>query len=109
MVTTNVTSVGFLDLTLNLKPESYQPSRKPSNDPIYIEINLIHPPEILKQHPKSISKTLSENSPSKGVFDKSKTLHEKSLNNNDFYQNLIFHQDNENKNQHKKIKNVNTK
>ena len=31
-VTTNITSVNFLDLTLNLKTESYQPFRKPNND-----------------------------------------------------------------------------
>ena len=34
-VTTNIISVDFLDLTLNLKTESYQPLRKPNNDPIY--------------------------------------------------------------------------
>ena len=44
-VTTSITSVDFLDLTLNLKTESYQPSRKPNNDPIYIDINSNHPPQ----------------------------------------------------------------
>ena len=38
------------------------------------------------------------------VFDKYKTLYEKSLNNSGFYENLIYYQDNRSKNQHKKIK-----
>ena len=40
-VTTNITSI--LHLTLNLETESYQPFRKPNNDPIYININSNHP------------------------------------------------------------------
>ena len=60
-VPTNITSVAFLHLTLNLKAESYQPFRQPNNDLIYIDINSNHPPQILKQLPKSISKILSEN------------------------------------------------
>ena len=39
----------------------------------------------------------------KEVFDKSKPGYEKSLNNNDFYENLRYHQDNGNKNQHKNM------
>ena len=96
-VTTSITSADFLNLILNLKTESYQPFRKPNNDPIYINTNSNHPPQILKQLPKSISKRSSENSPSKEAFDKSKALYEKSLNNSGFYKNLIYHQDNGNK------------
>ena len=84
-VTMNITSVDFLDSTLNLKTDSYQPFRKPNKDPIYLDINSNHPPQTLKQLPKSISKRLSENSSSKEVFDQSKTLYEKSLNNSGFY------------------------
>ena len=56
------------------------------------------------QVPKSISKRLSENPSAKAVFDKSKMLYEKSLNNSGFNENLIYHQENENKKQNKKIK-----
>ena len=69
-LTTNITSI--LHLTLNLKTDPYQPFRQPNNNLIWIDINLNHPPQILKQHPKSISKRLSKNSSSKDVFDKSK-------------------------------------
>ena len=33
IVTTNITFVDFLDVTCNLKTESYQPFRKPNNEP----------------------------------------------------------------------------
>ena len=69
-----------------------------------IDINSNHPPQILKQLPKSSSKRLSKNSSSKEVFGKSKALYKKSLNNSGFHENLIYHQDKGNKNQHKKIK-----
>ena len=91
MVTTNITSADLLDLTLNLKTESYQPFRKSSNNPIYTDFNSTHPPQLLKQLPKSISKRLSKNLSSKEVFDKSKMLYEKFLNNSGFYKNLKYH------------------
>ena len=69
-VTTNITSV--LHLTLYLKTEFYKPFRKSNNDPICIDSNSNHPPRILKQLSKSISKRLSKNSSSKEAFDKSK-------------------------------------
>ena len=70
MVTANITSI--LHLTLNLETESYKPLRKANNDSIHIDINSNHPRQILKQLPKSITKSLSENSLSKEVFDQSK-------------------------------------
>ena len=103
-VTTNITSVAIPDLNLILKTEPYQPFRKPSNRPIYIDINSKYPPQRLKLLPQPIIKRLPGSSSSKEVFDKYKTLYEKSLNNSGFCENLIYHQDNGNKNQHKKIK-----
>ena len=47
IVTTNITSVDFLDVTFNLKTESYQPFRKPNNEPKYIDISSNHPPQFL--------------------------------------------------------------
>ena len=89
--TTNITSVDFLNLTLNLKTESYEPFRKSNNGLIYIDVNSNHTLQILKQLPKSIRKRLSENLSSKEVLDKTKALYEKSLNNSGFYEHLIYH------------------
>ena len=88
IVTTNITSVDFLDLTFNLKTESYQPFRKPNNEPKYIDISSNHPPQVLKQLPKSIEKRLSEISSTKEIFDNSKHLHEKALQESGFKEKL---------------------
>ena len=90
IATTNITSVDFLDVTFNLKTELYQPFRKPNNEPKYIDINSNHPPQILKQLPKSIEKKLSEIPSSKEIFDNSKPLYEKALQENDFKEKLCY-------------------
>ena len=77
-VITNITSVDFLDVTFNLKRDSYQPFRKPNNEPKYIDISSNHPPQVLKQLSKSIEKRLSKISSSKEIFDNSKHLYEKA-------------------------------
>ena len=69
IVTTNITSVDFLDVTFDLNTESYQPFRKPNNEPKYIDISSNHLSQVLKQLPKSIEKRLSELSSTKEIFD----------------------------------------
>jgi hypothetical protein len=46
-------SVNFLDITLNINDESYQPYRKPNNEPLFIDSHSNHPPSITKQLPSS--------------------------------------------------------
>ena len=41
-------SVNFLDITLNLNDESYQPYRKPNNEPLFIDSHSNHPPSIIQ-------------------------------------------------------------
>ena len=73
-------------------------------------INSNYPPQILKQVPKSTDcKRLSENSSSKEVFDKSRTLYQKSLNNSGFYENLIYIETMKTKVNIKRSKNLNAK
>ena len=81
-VTSNITSVDFLDKTLNLKTESYRRLRKPKNDLKNIDINSNFP---------DLSKRLSKTLSSKDVFDKSKTLYEKFSNKTGFNENLMYH------------------
>ena len=38
----------FLDITFDLVKESYQPYKKPNDDPLYINIKSNHPPSILQ-------------------------------------------------------------
>ena len=39
IVTRNIISIDFLYVTFNLKTESYEPFRKPNDEPKYIDIN----------------------------------------------------------------------
>ena len=56
----NLKTVDFLDVRFNLTNNTYEPYRKPNNEPVYININSNHPPpppppNILKELPKSNS------------------------------------------------------
>ena len=92
IVTTNITSVDFLDVKFNLNTESYQPFRKPNNEPKYIDISSNDPPQVLKQFPKSIEKRLSEILSTKEIFDNSKHLYEKALQESGFKEKLCYQQ-----------------
>ena len=74
MITSNITSADLLYITKNLKNESHQAFKKPSNGPKYIDIDFNQPPQMLKQPPKSSSKILSKKSLSKEVSDKTNAL-----------------------------------
>ena len=56
--------VDFLDVTFNFDKNIYKLYQKPNNIHIYINKNLNHPPNILKQLPKSIAKHIPETSSS---------------------------------------------
>ena len=44
----------FLDVTFNLKGGTYKPCQKPDNKISYINVQSNHPPNIIKQLPKTI-------------------------------------------------------
>ena len=65
-------TVDFLDVRFNLVYNTYQPYSTPNNKPVYIHKQSNHPPNILKELPKSINKQISEISCDKKVFDNTK-------------------------------------
>ena len=71
--------VNFLDVTFNLREESYRPYayRKPNNDPLYINRNSNHPPSITKQILASSS--ISSLSSNKSAFDSITDTYETAL------------------------------
>ena len=75
----NLHVADFLDVQLNLKTNSYKAYMKPNNEPVYINKNSNHPPQVLKELPKTIEKRISNISSSKEIFDISKPIYEKSL------------------------------
>ena len=56
----NLKPVDFLDFRLDLVNNTYQPYRKPNNEPVYIHKQSNLPPNILKEFPKSINKLISD-------------------------------------------------
>ena len=71
--------MNFLEITLNLRNNNYEPYRKPDNHPVYINKNSNHPKTILRKLPKSISKKLSEMSSNKEIFKKATPIYSAAL------------------------------
>ena len=78
-IATNLFEVNFLDVTFNLKNDSYRPYKKPNDSLMYINTSSNHPQQILKQLPMSINERLSKNSSSETVFNESKTEYIEAL------------------------------
>ena len=71
---TNLKIVNFLDVTLNLSTGKCQPYNKPDNDPLYIDFNSNHPPNITKNLPDSISKRINKLSSDEHVLNSTKDV-----------------------------------
>ena len=63
---------------------------KPNNEPVYINKNSNHSPQVLKELPKTIEKRISNISSSKEIFDISKPIYEKTLNECGFQHKLLY-------------------
>ena len=86
----NLHVVDFLDVQFNLKTNSYKAYMKSNNEPVYINKNSNHPPQVLKELPKTIEKRISNISSSKEIFDISKLIYEKTLNERGFQHKLLY-------------------
>jgi len=78
-IVTGLPSVDFLDVTLNLKNDTFKPFKKPNDSLLYVHASSNHPPQVLKQLPTSIAERLSNNSSNQTVFNSSKTCYEEAL------------------------------
>ena len=72
-------SVNFLDVTFDLYNSLFNPYGKPNDKPIYINKQSNHPPNFLKQLPKSVAKRISDTLSSKDIFDKSISIDQNAL------------------------------
>ena len=57
-IETNLKEVDFLDVSLNLQNGTYRPYKKPNDRLLYIHSLSNHPPNVIKQIPKSIQEKL---------------------------------------------------
>ena len=82
----NLHTGNLLDITLDLRSNTYESYRKPDNHPVYINKNSNHPKTILRELPKSISKRLSDLPSNKDIFQKAAP----SIENIGFNESLVF-------------------
>ena len=74
-----------------MKQETYTPSRKPNNDPIYIHKHSNHPQNIFRDLPKSISKRTSDTSSNEEILNNHISIYQQVLKISGF-NNLIYRQ-----------------
>ena len=72
----------------------YKPYRKPNDEPLYINKHSNHPPSVLRQLPKSISKRISETASDEEIFNQSVPIYEKALEDFCFNEKLVFNKEN---------------
>ena len=68
----NKTIVNYLDITLNLEDGSFRPYLKPDNKLQYINTQSNHPPNVIRQIPKTIEQRLSNHSSNEQTFAEAK-------------------------------------
>jgi predicted GIY-YIG superfamily endonuclease len=71
--------VDYLDVTFNLNNGSFKPYHKPDHTIQYINVQSNHPPNIIKQIPKTIEKRLSDHSLNEATFNEAAPIYEKAL------------------------------
>ena len=86
----NLKVVNFLDVTLDLRDNSYRPYRKPNDDPIYVHTSSNHPPHIIKQIPAAISKRISPLSHNEESFNTAANTYNDALNSSGYTNNLEY-------------------
>ena len=69
--TANAHSVNFLDLTLDLREDTYKPFMKPNDVPLYVHRQSNHPQTVLDNIPLSVNRRLSSNSSNEEIFNNS--------------------------------------
>ena len=75
----NMKIVNYLDVTFNLNDGSYRPYQKPDNIIQYIHVESNHPPNIIKQIPKTIE-----------IFNESAPFYEDKLHQSGYQQKLKY-------------------
>ena len=84
VVQVNLKTVDFLDVHFDLNNGTYKPYRKPNNNPIYINKYSNHPPNILKDIPKSVNKRIADISSNQEIFENAIPIYKEALKNSGF-------------------------
>ena len=92
-ITTNLKTVDFLDVTVNLCTGKYQPYKKPNDTPTYINVNSNHSPNVIKTLPDNISKQISNISSDKATFKNAAPFYNDVLSASGYKENLTDQKD----------------
>ena len=91
----NMKVVNFLDVTLNLITNAYNPYTKPGNQPIYVNAKSNHPPNVIKEIPTMINKRLYKLSSNETEFNNNKEIYQQALKNANYKHKLVWNDSNE--------------
>ena len=94
--------IDYLDVTFNLKEGTYKPYHRPDNKIIYINVQSNHPPNIIKQLPKTIEQELSNNASNETRFNEAVTLYVKVLSEGGYDAKLKYNPNQKTKQRNKK-------
>ena len=75
----NLNTVDFLDITLNLEEDTYEPYTKPNNVIQYVNANSNHPKNVLDNIPIGIEKRVNKLSKNEFLFNKHKDTYQEAL------------------------------
>ena len=89
-VRTNLKTVDFFDIRLDLINNTYQPYRKPNSEAVYINKHSNHLSNILKELLKAINKRITDISCNQDIFDAVETTYEQALRSNGFNEELKY-------------------
>ena len=90
IISVNLTTVDFLDVTLDLKLGTYKPFSKPNDVPLYIHAKSNHPPPTLRNVPLAVNKRLSEISSNEDIFNEAAPIYQKALKDSGYNHTLKF-------------------
>ena len=84
--------VDFLDVTLDLIQETYQPYIKPNNKSTYVHKNSNHPPAITRNIPQAVNRRLRSISSNNDVFERSIRTYQQALKESGYDHKLTYEQ-----------------
>ena len=82
--------VNFLEVTLDLTKESYEPYTKPNNTPLYVHHSSNHPPTIIRNIPLAINRRLNGTLSTREAFERAAPEYQRALNKSGCTQQLQY-------------------
>jgi hypothetical protein len=85
-----MSTVDFLDVTLDLSSGTFKPYMKPNNIPSYVHRDSNHPPAITKNIPLAVNRRLSAISSTEAIFNQAAKPYQEALDKSGYRHKLEF-------------------